>query len=35
MVRARVVPKVATLPELETFRCNNCGEVHTKIKSDE
>jgi hypothetical protein len=34
MLRTLVVPKVASLPELETFRCNNCGEVLTKVKDD-
>ena len=27
MTLVRVIPKVASLPELNTFKCGNCAEV--------
>ena len=29
MALARVTPKLGGLPELHTFRCEECGEVET------
>jgi hypothetical protein len=34
MTLARVLPKVAALPEIATYKCGHCGEVFSKIRDD-
>ena len=34
MALARSVPRVGTMPEIESFKCGTCGQVTTEVREN-